>query len=494
MAFMSLSNFSVNSILQDKTILVVGGSGFISKVWLSMILQFVPSVKKIFVLVRPNKQIDGVARFEKIYLTSPVFDNIRNIYGTNLFNSKKLEVISGDACHNQFCMDNEKYTTLLNEVDIVLNFAADLRFIAPLDQMLKSNVLSVDNICDFILKSASAKLLHISTCYVAGVADGIVSEKPLSQKSPNGTLFSAQEEFNFGMQECLGARNRNATNQELTSLGILRAERLGWPNTYTYTKALGEIILSEKLNDSRFCIFRPSIVESAEKYPFPGWNEDFNGTAPFIQMLSSPYRLLVAKPNHNLDIIPVDYVAKGLTIAASALLTENHSKIYQCSTSSINPLSVKHATDFIFNYFKNKNSNGLVHYILPNPKPMFITPKHFLSSSNIKNFERRVTLIYNKIKTEKKSTKFFAQTGIDGLLDSFRRKTKKIDLIMNAYKPFIYDYNYTFTSENLLKHRIIEEEFLYSPKNIEWDHYWKIVHIPGLKQWCLPRLNTLNKF
>ena len=87
---MSLSNFSVNSILQDKTILVVGGSGFISKVWVSMILQFVPSVKKIFVLVRPNKQIDGVARFEKIYLTSTVFDNIRNIYGTNLFNSKKL--------------------------------------------------------------------------------------------------------------------------------------------------------------------------------------------------------------------------------------------------------------------------------------------------------------------------------------------------------------------------------------------------------------------
>ena len=88
---MSLSNFSVNSILQDKTIFVVGGSGFISKVWLSMILQFVPSVKKIFVLVRPNKQIDGIARFEKIYLTSPVFDNIRNIYGSNLFNLNKTE-------------------------------------------------------------------------------------------------------------------------------------------------------------------------------------------------------------------------------------------------------------------------------------------------------------------------------------------------------------------------------------------------------------------
>lgn len=489
---MTISNLSIHNSFEGKTILIIGGSGFISKVWISMLLEYIPKIKKVYVLIRPDKGKNAFTRFDEIYSNSPVFKNLHQIYGNSLSKVKKLEVVSGNICSEYLGLNKQIEEKLCNELDLVVNFAADLRFIAPLDQMLKTNSESTLKIADFILSTKHAKLLHISTCYVAGMADGIVSEQILKDVSPNGTKFSAEDELKGGLQESLGARSRNANDRELIKIGAIRAERLGWPNTYTYTKALGESLLSKKLPENRLCIFRPSIVESAEKYPFPGWNEDFNGTAPFIQMLSSRYRLLVAKPNHNLDIIPVDYVAKGLTIAASALLINKHAQVYQSSTSSVNPLSVEHASYFVFNFFKKDAQKSLSHMLLPNPRPKFITPKHILSGSSITKYEKSVSFVFDLIKLDKNSARLISKMGIEKVITTIKRKARTIDTIMKVYKPFIYDYNYTFKSDNLLNHKIVEEEFSYTPTDIKWDKYWNEIHIPGLKQWCLPQLKALT--
>ncbi len=489
---MTISNLSIHRILEGKTILIIGGSGFISKVWISMLLEYIPKIKKVVILVRPEKGKCGNTRFEEIYARSPVFNNLRNIYGNELSKLKKIEVISGNVCIDNFNLEEQTLENLRNDLDLVVNFAADLRFFAPLDQMLKSNSESTKIVANFLLTTKKAKLLHISTCYVAGMADGIVPEQPIKDISPNGTKFSAEEEIKWGIQEALAARSRNATDKELVKLGTLRAERLGWPNTYTYTKGLGEAVLSNKIPAERLCIFRPSIVESAEKYPFPGWNEDFNGTAPFIQMFSTRYRLIVAKPNHNLDIIPVDYVAKGLTIAASALLTSKHSSVYQSSTSSINPLSVALASEYVFNYYRQNEKKTFSQILLPSPRPRFITPQHIFSGTNINRFEKSVSYIFDKIKLDKNSAKIITKFGIETAISTIKRKARTIETIMKVYKPFIYDYNYTFKSDNLLKHRVTEEEFSYTPTDIKWEKYWNEVHIPGLKQWCLPQLKALT--
>ena len=177
---MKISNLSIHRIFEGKTILIIGGSGFISKVWLSMLLEYLPNIKKAYILIRPKKGKNSYNRFQEIYASSPVFKKIHNIYGNDLSLLKKLEVINGNICSNKIGISSDIEEKLAEELDLVINFAADLRFFAPLDQILKTNTGSTLNIADFILSTKKARLLHISTCYVAGMADGIVSEKILN--------------------------------------------------------------------------------------------------------------------------------------------------------------------------------------------------------------------------------------------------------------------------------------------------------------------------
>lgn len=42
-----------------------------------------------------------------------------------------------------------------------------------------------------------------------------------------------------------------------------------WPNTYTYTKALGEIVVQQESGNLNVAIVRPSIVGATWQEPFP---------------------------------------------------------------------------------------------------------------------------------------------------------------------------------------------------------------------------------
>lgn len=52
-----------------------------------------------------------------------------------------------------------------------------------------------------------------------------------------------------------------------------RANKFGWPNTYVFTKALGEMMLGHLKGSMPLAILRPTIITSTYKEPFPGWIE-----------------------------------------------------------------------------------------------------------------------------------------------------------------------------------------------------------------------------
>jgi len=88
--------------------------------------------------------------------------------------------------------------------------------------------------------------------------------------------------------------------EKLTDLGMERAQHWGWPNTYTYTKSLGDQVCAAA-KDVRACIVRPAIVESAVRYPFEGWNEGFTTSSPLAFLTIKGHRTYPAGDKATLE-------------------------------------------------------------------------------------------------------------------------------------------------------------------------------------------------
>jgi fatty acyl-CoA reductase len=54
---------------------------------------------------------------------------------------------------------------------------------------------------------------------------------------------------------------------------MIRAKVYGWPNTYVFTKALGEMLIGHLKENLSVVIVRPTIVTSTYREPFPSWIE-----------------------------------------------------------------------------------------------------------------------------------------------------------------------------------------------------------------------------
>ena len=126
-----------------------------------------------------------------------------------------------------------------------------------------------------------AKLVHVSTAYVAGTKDGRISEDtPILGYFPRrgekqGETFSVATELEWYEQFVKETRESRATNprpvrERLREGGMIRAESWGWTNTYTYTKSMGEQLIAA---NCQVWFIRSSVPRSWNRrcvFRFPG--------------------------------------------------------------------------------------------------------------------------------------------------------------------------------------------------------------------------------
>lgn len=117
------------------------------------------------------------------------------------------------------------------------------------------------------------------------------------------------------------------------------------PNTYTYTKALAENLLSEECGSLPVAIVRPSIVTAAWKEPCRGWIDNLNGPTGLILASSKGFlRTMLFNPNATADLIPVDTVINLMITVAWYTATrqqgrQNDILIYNCTSGLLNPIT-----------------------------------------------------------------------------------------------------------------------------------------------------------
>lgn len=519
-----VEELSVRETLAGRHILLIGVTGFIGKVWLVDLLEKIPNIGRITLLIRRNRTTSTQRRFEKIVEESPAFDPLHKHHGRKLaaFLNEKVEVVEGDLSLPRLGLDEATQARLQKSLDVVVNSAGLTDFNPDLRDALFSNVDSTLHLLEFLQQCRRAGLIHLSTCYAVGMRDGRVSEQLEDNYNPKGDpRFDAENEIaslreriqriearaespelNKALRRQALGRGQNETSAQaaelegvlrrnrarwvrnrLTHVGMRRAQHLGWPNTYTFTKSLGESILARHGKDLPIAIVRPSIVESSERSPFSGWNEGINTSGPLSYLLGTNFRQLPSNERKCLDVIPVDMVCRGMTLIAAALVARRHARLYQLATSAINPVNMGRSIEL----------TGLAHR------------KYYRTSQSVENWlkVKFETIPVSKQRYERLSIPMqkAVVSGINRAATTLRMKKApfakaerdliRAEKLIELYEPFILHNEHVFECENarLLSAALPHDEkalFDFTPEAVDWWDYWINVHIPALRRWCYP--------
>lgn len=482
-----MGEFSVREALRSKNVLLTGASGFLGKVWLCMLLVRVPEIGKIYVLLRPKPGKTAKQRLEAIVNRSPVFsilhENGSGEVQSNL--AEKLIAVEGDVSQADFGIDPSQLRRLTGGVDLIVNSAGVVNFAPDLRDAFHSNVEGPMHGIQ-LARRLGARFLHVSTAYVCGSRDGKIEERLDPEMSPSGDAFDAEQEYRE-----LSSLVASQAECDWVEIGKARAKRWGWPNAYTYTKSLAESLIALRSVDVPYCLIRPSIVESAIRFPFPGWNEGVTTCAPLSYLACNWVRVFQMKPNYSLDLIPVDTVCEAMTVAAAQLLAGQSESVYHCASSDLNPLSQRFAMEMMNlshrEYFRSHGKGLFETLYLARSQPTLVDENSFFSAGNFKKLTGIALELADLLAPHLPG---FAKPGVEfgkRALKKAKYEFLKAEHILETYRPFL-QYDYVFKTENLRKHAIHEPEFRFQPEKIFWSEYIVKIHEPGLRKWCFPLL------
>ncbi len=539
---------SPTEIYRDRKIFLIGSTGFLGKVTLSMLLHRFPNVGRVYVTVRARSQEESEARFWNNVITAPPFDPLRERYGNAFegFIGDKVVVLGGDIGDPNLGYTDEQAQQIADDLDVVINSAGNVTFNPTLESALRTNVVGTQNVIAFAKRMKRPALIHVSTCFVAGNRSGAVWESdPVPGYFPRkheleGVEFSVGQEikdcaklaervkeeardammvarFRDQARKRLNEEGRDAddpdamglavarerkvwTRTRLTDLGVERSAWWGWPNIYTYTKALGEQLVAAETGVVR-SIVRPSIVESALSYPFPGWNEGFTTTAPIIFLVLKGQTQIPANDKLILDITPVDQVASVMLAVAATACVEEPRLVYQAATGDSNPNNMDRIINLVGLYkrkhFQEKDSGiKLINEIAARMEPRPVSTSRFEKTSlpMINTAAKKAATLLDRARPRWGGGRVVevidrVKTSVDRVEEITRETTEAFEM----FRPFTVENAYVFRSDNIrsLFQRIRKDEqslLNWFPEKFDWYDYWLNIHLPGLKKWVFPTL------
>ncbi|KAH8900394.1 hypothetical protein GQ53DRAFT_801048 [Thozetella sp. PMI_491] len=285
----------------EKTLFLTGVTGFLGKVVLEGLIRRRQElgVAKVILLIRPISPSSkpGTAaeprqtcRFSEV-VSSECFANLPSDWAECVY------PVYGDMEQPAFGLDPSVYEQISQEITHIIHCAACVQFDLPLAEAIRINVQGTRNVLE--LARACIQLEHLvytSTAYVTphtGLEDIYESLVPLGPWSNPEELM---EDLSSG----------SVDEQE-----ILR--RIGHPNTYTLSKCIAEHVLADAHGKIPTTIVRPSIIGAAMERPFPAWTDSHYALAGVVLVMQTgSLYALQSRPDTDLDLVPVDFVAEFL--------------------------------------------------------------------------------------------------------------------------------------------------------------------------------------
>lgn len=293
----------IYSAFSNKHLFVTGGSGFLGKVLLHKLLKEFPDVASITLLMRAKKGKKPMERIDSEVLSSACFDGLKEQLGEAEWKKRtgKLRVAVGDVLLEQLGLCAEDMQWLAAHVNIILHLAATVNFQEKLNISLQMNTLGGLRVLSLAKKCANIEaMVHTSTCYVnyPRHGGGLVREK----------IYDLPFDAEQMTRHILGIPESDIPRQTKVLL-----EKFGFPNTYCFTKNMGEVLLQKMKGSVPLSIVRPAIVGCALREPYPGWVDVLTAAGGLIFTVGlGVVHEMHADPSLMADIVPVDYVVNTL--------------------------------------------------------------------------------------------------------------------------------------------------------------------------------------
>ena len=154
--------------------------------FLAILLRWHPEIERVYLLIRGDRR-SSAGRFRREILDSPVFAPLREHLGDKFdrYIEEKIVVVPGDIT-NEGLLAEEAKPFKPGSLDAVVHSAGLVNFEASLEKAIEVNTTGVANVIEFCRKVGAA-MMHVSTCYVAGIADGHRYEDDIPKDwCPNG--------------------------------------------------------------------------------------------------------------------------------------------------------------------------------------------------------------------------------------------------------------------------------------------------------------------
>ncbi|KAJ7975954.1 Fatty acyl-CoA reductase [Quillaja saponaria] len=438
--------------LRGKKFFITGGTGFLAKVLIEKILRTEPDVGKIYLFIKAKNREAAIERL-------------------------KSEIIDAE----------------LFEFDVIVNSAANTTFDERYNVAIDINTRGPCNLMDLARKCKKLKLfLQVSTAYVNGQRQGRIIERPfgdgdniargnfISEIPPRSLpALNIEGEIELALKYKEKFQDNSAA-QKMRELGLERARRHGWQDTYVFTKAMGEMMIDKLRGEIPVVIIRPSVIESTMREPFPGWMEGNRMMDPIVLCYGKGQLTgFLVDPNGVLDVVPADMVVNATlaAIARHGMAPKPDVNIYQIASSVVNPLVFQDLARLLYEHYSSSpciDSKG---------RPIHVPLMKLFSSTE----EFSAHLWKDAIQ----------RSGLTALASSNEKLSQKLEVICrksveqakhlaNIYEPYTF-YGGRFDNSNtqILMESMSEEEkreFGFDVRGIDWKDYITNVHIPGLRR------------
>ena len=532
--------------LDGARLLVLGGTGFLGKIFWVMMLARFPSVGRIYLLVRKSATKTSEERFWSEIATSECLDPLRAIHGAGFetFLRERIVPVDGDVGLPKCGIDEKLLKEIKGTVDAVINVAGVVDFNPPLDEALDTNAFGAQNLVALAKALGNAPLMHTSTCYVVGNREGLIIEEtpggrfpfPRAEElgrdlwNPDGEIADCLDLIEQAKSRCedafrqsdfmeratknlmrrgeptagapleaeLKTVKRKYVSDRLVEAGLERATHWGWPNIYTYTKSIGEQIIAR--SGIPFTVARPACCESTIEFPFPGWNEGIGTSAPIIFLAMKGHHQLLGK-DCILDFIPADVVCAGMIITLAELLEGTAKPVYHYGASDTNPGTSERFGELIGlykrKYFQRTGKgNPFVNFLQMHFEPAIVELDRF-NAVGPGAIARAAKTMAHMLKKAPGPLASFARPAAK-TLENVARQEEKIDFILQLFAPFTLDQKGPFSCANTHSAyaRLSPEEraaLPWYPEKIDWADYWMNQHMPAMEKRVLPWMEEKYK-